>query len=111
MTACYSAHQVFTSVGLGAEYVAPYLGRMMDSNIDGMSEIVKMQRVVSGLQSKTRVFAASIRNTSQLVDLAAEGVHTFTFSPSVCDGLLSHPLTSAAVAEFDWAITESKKNS
>ena len=109
MTACYTAHQVFTSSGIGAEYVAPYLGRMLDNDIDGISEIVKMQQVVSGLKSKTRVFAASIRNTSQLVELATAGVHTFTFSPSVCDGLLSHPLTSAAVAEFDWAIAESKK--
>lgn len=30
MTACYAAHQVFTSAGLGAEYVAPYLGRISD---------------------------------------------------------------------------------
>ena len=30
MTACYAPHQVFTSAGLGAEYVAPYLGRISD---------------------------------------------------------------------------------
>ena len=111
MTACYTAHQVFTSVALGAEYVAPYLGRMMDNNIDALQEASKMQRIVSGLKSSTRVFAASIRDTSQLVDLAQEGCHTFTFAPSIADGLLSHPLTSAAAEEFDWSVRESMKHS
>jgi transaldolase len=84
---------------------------MLDNNIDGIKEISKMQLLVSNLKSQTRVFAASIRDTSQLVELAASGCHTFTFSPSIADGLLSNPLTSSAVAEFDWAVSESRKYS
>jgi transaldolase len=37
MTACFTPHQVFTSACLGAEYVAPYLGRITDSGISALN--------------------------------------------------------------------------
>jgi transaldolase len=103
MTACYTPHQVFTSAALNAEYVAPYLGRMTDTGKHGIDEIIKMQRIVEGLNSDTRVFVASLRHPNQLATLAAEGLHTFTFSPQIADGLVYDPLTVAAAEDFERA--------
>lgn len=129
MTACYAPHQVFTSVGLGAEYVAPYLGRISDGGTvtvfnlmrrslnqsllgrNGMEEVVQMQRVVEGLKSDTRVFVASIRNVQQLAELAAAGLHTFTFSPRIAEGLVHEPLSIAAASDFEMAANPTLRSS
>jgi transaldolase len=107
MTACYQSHQVFTSVGLSAEYVAPYLGRIIDSGRDGIQEVIKMQRIVDGLQSNTRVFVASLRDPSQLATLSAAGCNTFTFSPAIADSLLQEPMSISAAEDFERAVSDS----
>lgn len=103
MTACYNSHQVLTAVALDAEYIAPYLGRMCDANKDGINEIIQMQRIVESLQSKTRIFVASIRQPQQLATLAAAGLYTFTFSPQIADDLVYDQLTIAAADDFERA--------
>eukprot|EP00960_Hanusia_phi_P036678 752456-Hanusia_phi.AAC.3 len=90
-TACYSPHQVLTSVSAGAEYVAPYLGRMNDAGRDGMQSVADMQKIVDGMRSKTRVLVASIRDADQLAMLAARGCNTFTISPTVLETPLFSP--------------------
>ena len=44
MTAVYSAAQALVASALGAEYAAPYLGRMNDAGRDGFAEIAAMAR-------------------------------------------------------------------
>lgn len=101
MTACYAQHQVFTSVGLGAEFVAPYLGRMTDAGKDGLEEVKSMQKIVEGMGSSTRVLVASLREASQLAALASAGCDSFTFSPAIAEELFNEPLTINAAASFE----------
>lgn len=103
MTACYARHQVVTASSLGAEYVAPYLGRMSDSGKDGVEECAAMQRVAEGLGDGTRVLVASIRHANQMAELAADGCDTFTFSPAVCEQLFGEALTESASQDFERA--------
>jgi len=115
MTACYTQHQVFTSVGLGAEFVAPYLGRICDdwrakkgcSEAEavehGLGELKAMQRLVNGMGASTRVLVASIRSPEYLALLAAEGCDSFTFSPGVAEALCGVPLTEEAAINFEEA--------
>ena len=81
MTACYNQQQAFLSAGLGAEYVAPYLGRMGDAGKDGVEECAQMQEVISGMGSTTRVLVASLRSVSQ-VSQSPPDRHTRAFSLS-----------------------------
>ena len=76
-----------------------------------MDDVVQMQKVVEGLKSDTRVFVASIRNTQQLVELAAAGLHTFTFSPRIAEALLHEPLSIAAASDFEMAANPSLRAS
>lgn len=107
MTACYTPHQVFTSIGLDADYVAPYLGRMIDLGKNGIDEVIKMQQMVTQMKSSTRVFVASIRHPDQLVTLAANGCSTFTFSPVIAQALRDVPETISATKEFEDAVINS----
>ena len=79
LTACYDSSQALVAVASGAEYLAPYVGRMSDAGKDGQLECVHMQQIVDGLGGSTRIFAASIRDAQTLASLAAAGS---TRSPS-----------------------------
>lgn len=103
LTASYHHKQAFIAAQVGAEYIAPYLGRMNDAGRDGMAECLKMQQVIAGLQAETRVLVASIRDCQTMVDLAAEGMETYTISPQVARDLFVEPLTKEAAAAFEEA--------
>jgi transaldolase len=103
LTACYSAQQAIIAAGIGAEYLAPYCGRMDDEGLDGKAECRKMQSVVRGCHSATRILVASIRNVETLTDLAAAGMETFTISPDVARVLFQVDLTDQAALEFEQA--------
>ncbi|KAG7371908.1 transaldolase [Nitzschia inconspicua] len=103
LTACYNHKQAMIAANVGAEYIAPYLGRMTDAGMDGSGECWKMQEIVDGLQADTRILVASIRDCQTMVDLAARGMETFTFSPSVARELFQEPMTDDAAAEFEAA--------
>jgi len=103
LTACYSSNQAMVAAGLGAEYIAPYLGRMMDAGRDGVDECKKMQAIVNGMESKTRVLVASIRSVNTMADLTSSGMNTFTFSPEVTRELFDEDLTTLAADDFNEA--------
>jgi len=103
LTACYSSNQAIIAAGIGAEYIAPYLGRMMDAGKDGTEECKKMQAIVDGMESKTRVLVASIRSANTMADLTSSGMNTFTFSPEVARELFEEELTSSAAVDFNEA--------
>jgi len=102
LTAGYNSQQALLAVGVGAEYLAPYLGRMTDAGKDGVDECLAMLDVVEGLQGTTRILVASIRDSQTLSELAGSGMDTFTFSPDVARQLLNcDELTVLAADEFE----------
>jgi transaldolase len=103
LTAVYSAAQALVASALGAEYAAPYLGRMNDAGRDGFGEVVAMARAERGRGSAMRILVASLRDASDLVRLAGEGLDTFTFGPKLAVGLLADELAAEAVEAFEKA--------
>jgi transaldolase len=101
LTACYNHRQALLAASVGAEYLAPYLGRMSDAGKDGTSECLSMNEIVKGMGSSTRILVASIRDAQTLADLAAGGMDTFTFSPAVARELFVEALTDEAAAVFE----------
>jgi transaldolase len=100
-TACYEPAQVLLAAALGADYLAPYLGRISDLGRDGHAELIRMQRCVDGLASPLRLLVASLRQPDDLARLAAEGLNTFTISPLIAEALFSCGATEAAAAQFE----------
>jgi len=102
-TACYEPAQVLLAAALGAEYIAPYLGRIGDLGCDGHGELVRMQRCVVGVGSPLRLLVASLRSPDDLARLAAEGLDSFTISPAIAAALFAVEPTKAAAAQFERA--------
>lgn len=103
LTACYDHKQAMIAASVGAEYIAPYLGRMSEAEKDGSEECFKMQEVANGMESKVRILVASVRDAQTMVDLAARGMGTFTFAPAVARELFQEPLTTEAASTFEEA--------
>ncbi len=100
-TACYEPAQVLVAAALGADYIAPYLGRIGDLGRDGPATLVAMQRCVAGLGTPLRLLVASLRRPEDLAMLAAEGLDTFTIGPQIAAGLFASAATAAAAEQFE----------
>jgi transaldolase len=104
LTALHSAQQALIAVAIGARYAAPYLGRMIDGGLNGLEEVMAMNRIVKQMISPLRLLVASIRQSSDLVKLAEGGLTTFTLLPDLIDDLLENQLTDMAVDSFESAV-------
>ncbi len=105
-TACYQIEQVLIAAAIGVTYIAPYLGRISDTGIDAFSELVSMQRTLESIDSNCRILVASVRDTSDLIRLANEGLKTFTISPKIADELFNVSETVRDSEEFERAAKE-----
>ena len=103
MTAVFSAAQALAADALGADYAAPYLGRMNDLGRDGFSEIAGMARAARAHGGTMRILVASLREPGDIVRLAREGVDAFTFNPRVAAGLFADDAAARAVEAFEAA--------
>lgn len=100
LTAVYNPKQVIVAKALHADFVAPYFGRMDEAGIPALDHLTQMQAIAKGTP---RVLVASLRNSDQLVALAARGLDCFTLSPDLARSLLSDPMTEEAAAAFEIA--------
>lgn len=105
LTAVYSASQGLLADALDCGWIAPYVGRITDLGHDGVAEVSTLSQMLRERRSSCRVLAASIRDVSQMTELAAAGVEDFTISTSICDALLesSHSISAAEAFEQDAA--------
>ncbi len=100
LTACYQAKQVLIASAIGASHIAPYLGRINDLGINGISELKTMQKLLDGHGSTCKLLVASIRNTNELVELASAGINTFTISSKIAKELYEVSETRIAAENF-----------
>ena len=101
MTACYEPKQMITACALKADYVAPYVGRMMDAGLDAMANMQIIQKIAR--KNKCIPVIASLRNAKQMLEIAEIGHDCFTISPEVARDLFDSKLTDAAVIAFEEA--------
>jgi transaldolase len=103
MTAVYTPGQVLLAAGFGAAYAAPYLGRMLDAGQPGREIVLAMNTILQPTAGASRLLVASLRQAEQVVDLAQQGLDTFTFGAPVAAELFASDLTSQAAAQFQAA--------
>ena len=103
LTGVYAAHQVLIAAAVGADYAAPYLGRINDLGRNGREDLVTMQQAITGVKSNTRILVASIRSVEDILCLATQGLDTFTFSPAIAAAFFEVSATNQAAAEFEQA--------
>jgi len=69
-TLVFSAGQALLAAKAGATMVSPFLGRIDDSNWDGMQLIEEIVMIYGNYMFETQILAASIRNSLHIVKCA-----------------------------------------
>jgi transaldolase len=105
-TLVFSAGQAIMAAKAGATMISPFIGRIDDSNWDGVQLIEQIVHIFGNYHFTTEVLAASIRNPLHIVKCAEAGADIATCPLSSIKGLLKHPLTDIGLAQF---IADGKK--
>lgn len=99
-TLIFSAGQAILAAKAGATYLSPFIGRVDDSNWDGMELIKQIAEIYAVQGYDTEILAASIRNPLHIVKSAQYGADVVTCPLSAILGLFKHPLTDIGLAQF-----------
>lgn len=99
-TLVFSAGQAILAAKAGATYVSPFIGRIDDSNWDGVQLIHQIVDIYNNQGFMTEVLAASIRTPLHIVQCAEAGADVCTCPLSSILGLLKHPLTDIGLQQF-----------
>ena len=107
MTAIFTPAQALMAAAAGASFVAPYVNRLDNILADGVGVVSDIAQTFAVHGIGTEVLAASFKSPEQVIRVALAGGHTATLPPDVLKGLLTHPLTGAAIDSFsgDWERT------
>ncbi|HMS26780.1 MAG TPA: transaldolase family protein [Burkholderiaceae bacterium] len=100
--------QLLWAASLKAEYVAPYVGRLV---ADGRDVWPCINACVAGQKNKgTALLAASIKSPDMLTQLIASGAAAVTLPPDSLIKWSSDPLTDTALAQFAQDTANSQNN-
>ncbi len=98
--------QLLWAQSQGANYVAPYVGRLQ---ADGRDVWALIEACVAVQSDGLQLLAASIKSADVLARLMALGAHAVTVRPEFAAGLATDPLTLAAMAQFERDTATSEK--
>jgi len=99
-TLVFSAGQAILAAKAGATFVSPFIGRVDDSNWDGVQLIEDIVSIYNAQGYLTEVLAASIRTPLHIVKCAEAGADVCTCPLSSILRLLKHPLTDLGLQQF-----------
>ncbi len=99
-TLVFSAAQALLAAKAGATMVSPFIGRIDDTNWDGMELIAQIVHIYRVHGYKTEVLAASIRSSLHILKCAEAGADIATCPLKSITDLFNHPLTKSGLEQF-----------
>lgn len=103
-TAVVSPQQAFLAGSVGADYVAPYINRMANLNMDPYVVVERIRTVFDAQKISTKVLGASFKNTQQIMLTYEAGAEAVTVAPELLTTMCSNAVTDMWVTNFekDW---------
>ena len=96
--------QALLAARAGATYVSPFVGRIDDISMDGLTLIQDIADIFAIHGIETEIIAASVRTPLHIIQCAKAGAHIATVPFKVLMQAMKHPLTDAGLEKFmaDW---------
>lgn len=103
-TAIYSKVQAFLAMDLEADYLSPYVNRMMNLDSEPFDLIHSLSVQIEKTNSSTKLLGASFKNIDQVIKATEAGSHYVTVSGKVIDTFTENSNVEKAVRDFtnDW---------
>ena len=99
-TGIYSVEQALMAANCGAAYVAPYVNRICDLEIDFVKSALEIQKTFKQQNIDCKVLAASFKNMMQVKELMINGIDAVTISADLMEKLIYNKNTEYAVKDF-----------
>ena len=99
-TLVFSTLQALAAMKAGATYVSPFVGRLDDSGVDGLSVIESIVNMKRTYGYETQVLCASVRTKQHLQRCIELGVDIVTCPYAFVLTFYQHPLTEKGLAAF-----------
>ena len=101
VTLIFSVSQAILASIAGATYVSPFIGRLDDNSLTGLSLIADIGDLYKKQEIKTQILAASVRDVQSVGKAFELGANICTIPPKVFDGMADHVLTDVGLAQFN----------
>ncbi len=103
-TAIFSQQQALMAATAGADFVAPYINRIGNTNINGIKVVEEIVQLLDLHNLECKVLAASFKNAQQVHEVTLAGARAATINANLIDKLLEHSGTEWSVNQFidDW---------
>ncbi|NJD04650.1 MAG: fructose-6-phosphate aldolase [Ruminiclostridium sp.] len=104
VTLVFSCNQAIAASCAGADYIAPFVGRLDDINADGLNLIKSIKKVFTIQNAGTKIISASIRTPQSVAELFISGSDIVTVPGNILQAMYKHPLTDSGLQKFseDW---------
>jgi len=104
VTLCFSPVQAFLAAKAGATYISPFVHRKDLAGDDGMQLVRQIRAIYDRYGYKTKILAASIRTTKEVLDCLLAGADVATMPFDILESLYKHMMTDAGLQMFlnDW---------
>lgn len=99
-TAIYSVQQALMAANCGAAYVAPYVNRMCNNEMDGIGATLEICKIFKAQNIDCIVIAASFKNVYQVRQLVAGGVEAVTVGADIMEKMICNEDAIAATNDF-----------
>lgn len=99
-TAIYTKLQAHMAVLAGADYLAPYVNRMANLDIDPFDALISMTTFIANQGASSKIVAASFKNLSQINAAIDCGIQAITVDPDLIDDIFKFPSIQKAVHDF-----------
>lgn len=103
ITLVFSVLQGLSMAKLGVRYISPFIGRLNDIDEDGIRVVADLREVMDNYNFSTQILAASIRDLSQVHQVAVIGADAVTLPPEIFEKMITHPLTEQGMSIFNAA--------
>lgn len=100
-TAVYSADQGILGGLAGCDYVAPYVNRMSNNNIDPFEVISTMRTFYEDRNIDCKILAASFKNINQILNSFKAGAYTCTVPADLFMQMVNKELAGSAIKVFN----------
>jgi transaldolase len=104
VTLCFNANQALFAARAGAFIISPFVGRVDDTGVEGMTLIREIAQIYRLHKIETKVLSASLRHPRHIIESALAGADIATCPFKVLQMSMKHPLTDKGLEQFvaDW---------
>lgn len=110
VTLVFSPMQALLAAKAGATMVSPFVGRLDDIGVEGMTMVDQVIQMYQNYDFSTEVLVASVRSPMHIQIAAEMGADIATIPFKVMQQMTHHPLTDKGIKQFldDWNKGKSK---